>query len=469
MDKKKNKIKSLFLAAALLPILFFSGCGTQNSGYMVNLEIWGLFDDSSVYEDIITEYKKINPYVGEIKYRKFTPETYKRELIDAMASGQGPDIFLIQNNWTPSFATKIEPAPEMILRDSDIRNNFVDVVSNDFVNQGHVYGVPLSVDSLSLYYNRDMFNAAGITSPPKTWEEFNEDVRKLTKLDARGEILQSGAAIGTAYNINRSTDILNLLMLQNGVQMTDANGTKATMNVGVLAEDGSVVRAGENSLGYYAQFANANSPFYTWNNKQHYSVDAFSEGSVAMMLNYSWQRETIKSKNGKLNFSIAPIPQANSVKPVNYANYWGYAVAKNKNSTVVIEGQTIQVPNEIRVHEAWQFLKFLTTKNNNVVKLTNAITGNSKDFPVNIDPAIVYLKKTEKPAARRDIIELQKNDSVIGPYAYGNLIAQSWYQLDSDGVEKILAEAIDSLNRGNASLYDALTVATNRISDLMRK
>ncbi|HAV11627.1 MAG TPA: hypothetical protein DCX32_03745 [Candidatus Moranbacteria bacterium] len=465
----KNKIKILLSVALLLPVFFFSGCTSKNTGYLVNLEIWGLFDDSKAYEEIITEYKKINPYVGEIKYRKFTPETYKRDLIDAMASGQGPDIFLIQNTWTPSFGTKIEPAPENILRDSDIRSGFVDVVFNDFVNQEKVYGVPLSVDSLALYYNRDMFNAAGITSPPKTWEEFNEAVRKLTKLDSQGEIVQAGAALGTALNINRSTDILNLLMLQNGVQMTNSQNTKATINVGVVGSDGNVVKSGENSLGYYAQFANVRSPFYTWNNKQHNSIDAFSEGGVAMMLNYSWQREAIMNKNGKLNFGIAPVPQFNETKPINYANYWGYAVAKNKNSTVIVEGQTIQVPNQARVHEAWQFLKFLTMKNNGVFKLTNIKSGTSKDFPVAIDPAIVYLKETEKPAARRDIIELQKNDSIISPYAYGNLIAKSWFQADPDGVEKVLAEAIESLNRGNTSLYDALSTATNRIDDLMRR
>lgn len=465
----KNKIKIFFSFAFLFAILLFSGCGKQNTGYSVSLEVWGLFDDSSVYEEIINEYKKINPYVGEIKYRKFTQEGYRRELIEAMASGQGPDIFMIQNNWVPSFASRIEPAPDVVLSETDVRNNFVDTVFNDFVNQKKVYGLPLSVDSLALYYNRDMFNAVGITSPPKTWDEFNEAVKRLTKLDLKGEIVQAGAAIGTAYNINRSTDVLGLLMFQNGVQMISEQGNKASLNIGVINSDGNVVKAGENALGYYAQFSNVNSPFYTWNSKLHYSVDAFSENGVAMMLNYSWHRPTIISKNSKLNFGIAPVPQIDSLNPVNYANYWGYSVAKNKNSKMTVNGQVVDVPNEIRTHEAWQFLKFLTVKNNGTFKLINGRTGNSKDFMTNIDPAIVYLKATEKPAARRDIIELQKNDPVIGAYAYGNLIAKSWYQVDPDGIEKILAEMIDSLNRNNASLYDALTIATNRINEIMKQ
>lgn len=466
----KAKIKKLFLLFAIIaPLVLFSGCGSKDAGYKVNLEIWGLFDSSIVYDEIIVQYKKVNPYIGDIKFRKFTPETYKKDLLEALASGQGPDIFLIQNNWLPSFGTKLEPSPEIILSANDVEKSFVDVVSRDFIADGKVYAVPLSVDSLALYYNRDMFNAAAITSPPKNWDEFNEAVRKLTKFDSSGNIIQSGAAFGSAYNVNRSTDVLNLLMLQKGVEMIDGVNMKSKLNVGVAGSDGTVSRAGENALGYYTQFANPSSPSYTWNNKMHYSIDAFSAGNVAMMLNYSWQINSIKNKNGKLNFGIAPTPQLAENDPINYANYWGYGVAKNKNSTVTIEGQVIQVPNQIRVHEAWQFLKFLTTKNNNAVHLINAITGASKDFPINFDPAVVYLKATEKPAARRDIIELQKDDSVIGAFARGNLIAKSWFQSDPDSIEKILAEMIDTVNRGGISLYDALTLATNRINDVMKR
>ncbi|EKE16013.1 MAG: hypothetical protein ACD_11C00054G0003 [uncultured bacterium] len=466
----KAKIKKLLLIFAIIsPLVLFSGCGKQNTGYMVNLEIWGLFDSSIVYDEIINQYKKVNPYIGDIKFRKFTPETYKKDLLEALASGQGPDIFLVQNNWLPSFGTKLEPSPEMILNANDIEKNFADVVGRDFVADGKAYAVPLSVDSLALYYNKDMFNAAAITSPPKNWDEFNEAVRKLTKFDSNGNIIQSGAAFGSAYNINRSTDILNLLMLQKGVEMIDGVNMKSKLNVGVVGSDGTVSRAGENALGYYTQFANPSSPSYAWNNKMHYSIDAFAEGSVAMMLNYSWQINSIKNKNGKLNFGVAPIPQLTENDPANYANYWGYAVAKNKNSTVTIEGQVVQVPNQIRVHEAWQFLKFLTTKNNNSVHLINAISGVSKDFPISFDPAVVYLKATEKPAARRDIIELQKDDSVIGSFARGNLVAKSWFQADPDAIEKILAEMIDTVNRGGISLYDALTLATNRINDVMKR
>lgn len=466
----KKNIRIFLAILAIVPALFLSGCGKNSSpGYLVNLEIWGLFDDSMDYMEIINQYQELNPYVGEIKFRKFTPETYKRDLLDALASGQGPDIFFIQHNWLPSFITKLEPAPDVLLKKSDIDREFVDTVSYDLTNQGKVYGVPLSVDSLALYYNKDLFNAAGITFPPKTWNEFEEASRKLTGFNDSRSVVQSGAAIGTAYNINRSVDILGLLMLQAGTKMTNDANTKSEISVGVVAPDGSVVNAGERALEYYTNFAKYGSSTYTWDRSMRYSIDAFSEGKTAMMINYSWQMPVLKSKNSKLNFGTAQIPQTLNGNVVNYPNYWAYGVAKNKQSTVVMNGQTVQVPNNVRVHEAWQFLKFMTMKNNGSVRLFNAISGNSKDFPINFDPAVVYLKKTEKPAARRDIVEMQKEDSLMGPFAKGNLIAKSWFQKDPESIEKIFAEMIDSVNSGGVTPYDALNRGANKITDIMER
>lgn len=474
--RSKNKIRIMLALLMVVAVPFFSGCGSQSSGYLVNLEVWGVFDESLVYSEIINQYKKINPYVGEIKYRKFTQETYRQELLDALAAGQGPDIFLINNSWLPSFENKLEPAPTPLVSDQDMKNNFPDVVSADFMSGGKAYAVPLSVDSMQLYYNKDMFNAAGITSPPTTWQEFSEDVKKLTVIDSVGSIVQSGAAIGTAQNVNRAPDLLSLLMFQNGVEMPMQKGVKAKFDEGVIGSNGNVIQAGEQALGFYTQFAklslasNTPNPFYTWNSRNHYSVDAFAEGSVAMMFNYSWQNSSIKSKNPKLNFAVAPVPQIYPDKPATVANYWGYAVSRNKIAPAAGVGsaQTVApVSNEVRTHEAWQFLRFLTLKNSGTVTLYNALTKNSKDFPIAFDPALEYLKKTQQPAARRDLIESQKADSNLGPFAKGNLIAKHWYQVDPDETDKVFNEIIESVNRGDASLHEALVLAKTRVNYLV--
>lgn len=466
----KNRSRTLFLTVAIAIVPFFSGCGeVAPPSYKVNLEIWGTFDDASIFGEISNQYRKINPYIGDIKYRKFSQASYKQELIEALAAGQGPDIFLLNNGWLPSFKNKIEPAANSIVSEQSMKNDFPDVVVDDFVIDGKVYGAPLSVDSMALYYNKDMFNVAGITAPPKTWQEFAEDVKKLTIMNARGEIVQSGAAMGTGANINKASDLLSLLMFQNKVNLPTKAGEEAKIDEGVISGDGSVIGAGAQALGFYTSFANMGGSSYTWNSKKGNSIEEFSAGNVAMIFNYSWQNAEIKNRNPKLNFATASVPQIDGSKPANYANYVGYVVSANKNAAVA-SGKTKVAPisNATRVHEAWQFLGFLTLKKEGKITLYNAITKNPKDIPLKYDPALEYIKKSNQPAARRDIIELQKNDPETAHFALGNLIAKHWYQADSDIVDKIFVDMIESVNKGDLNLRDALKLGRNRIGSISK-
>ena len=168
MERKFKIALSCFIILAAVTL---SGCGCRQSNpnqYRLKLEVWGPVDDSDAFMSVFQNYRKLNPNVADIVYKKINYDTYKKELLDALASGQGPDIFLIQNNWLPSFKDKIVPAPAEFISEQKFRNDFADVVANDFLDTGVAYAVPLSVDSLALYYNKDFFNEAGITSPPQT-------------------------------------------------------------------------------------------------------------------------------------------------------------------------------------------------------------------------------------------------------------------------------------------------------------
>ena len=454
------KLKTIVIAVLISTSLLFSGCGTKVTGpsYKIKLEVWGLFDSSDIYNSIIVNYKQLNPQITEINYRKLTPETYKRDIVDAMASGQGPDIFLINNTGVPSFRDKIAPAPKgntNIITEQWLKNDFVDVVVNDFFKDGNIYALPISVDSLALYYNKDLFNEAGITFPPKNWDEFTTDAKLLTKTDANNRIIQSGAAMGTAYNINRSTDIVSLLMIQRGAEMNSSDN-KANFDKSVQ-QGGQYSYPGESALTFYTQFASTRGMAYSWNSLLHNSIDAFGEGTLAMMLNYSWQIETIRAKSPKLNFAMAPIPQLSNTLPVNYANYWGYAVTKNKTVD-----PSSKATNDQRISEAWRFITYLTTNPAGNINKFNSGAGRAID--ASFDPAKVYLAETKKPAGRRDIIDSQKGDADLGAFASGNIIAKNWWQSDPDAVESVFAEMIDNVNKGKFFPAEAINAAAAKIN-----
>ncbi len=455
--KLKFKIKAILLLFAIFPLFFLSGCGckqTPEKKYSLDLEIWGLFDDSDVFSDTFENYKKINPNIKTITYKKLSPDTYEKDLLEALASDQGPDIFLIRNVWADQFSDKLSSAPATVLNEKSVRDEFVDVVAEDFVKNGEVLALPLSVDSLNLFYNKDIFNKVGISAPPKTWKELEDCVKKINQVSDSGEIIQSGVALGTAYNINRSVDILSLLLFQNGNEIYSKD--RGTFYL-------SDPTAGK-ALEFYTQFSNSGSDLYSWNPRMHYSVDAFSEGNLAMMLNYSWQIPIIKNKSPKLNFAVSEVPQNDATKKIGYANYWGYGVSKKQpiKKDTSISG----VNNEIRIEEAWKLIKYMAMT---PVASSSNTTGDTNARSVaDFYPASDYAEKTGKPSGKRDILEIQKNDTMIAPFVLGNLYAKSFLQTNSGKIESVLAETIEKVVLGKDSPIGAMISANSSLGILLK-
>jgi len=405
------------------------GGGTVQSA---TLEFWGVFDDRNAFEKVISDFQNQNPGI-KVLYQQFSYEEYEKKLIDSLAAGTGPDVVMVHNTWLPKHGDKLKALPDKIpgqklplMTIQDYRTNYVDVAFNDFVFNNQIYGLPLYVDTLALFYNKDILNSAGISRPPQDWEEFNSDVEAISNLDGSGQIIQSAAAIGTARNVNRSTDLLSALMIQSGVRMTDTDNTGASFGGRV-----NNTPVGELALKYYTDFANPSVRTYTWNDVQHYSIDAFIEGKTAMMFNYSHEVEVLKNKSSRLNFGVAPMPQVSSTDVRNYANYWGVGVPTNS-----------KFPNE-----SWKFVAYLTSK----------------------EGAQSYLSASLRPSARRDLIDLQRSDLDLGVFAVQALSARSWYQIDNTAIETIFADMIDDVNFGRSSVKDSLENAESRVNVLMQR
>ena len=461
-------MKNIVAIFLLFSLTVFSGCGLKgsSSNYEAILDIWGVFDNSNAYSEIFTAYSSMNDHVAPLNYQKHTLESYKDDLLSALAAGNGPDIFMIHNSWLPDFQDKVVPVPNNMITEAEFYNNFVDVAATDMIIDGQIYGVPLSVDSLGLYYNKDIFNAAGITRAPRTWEEFDDVVEKLTRIDEFGNIDQSAVSMGTAFNVNRSSDLLTLLMIQNGAEISNKDSGDITFGEPVQGND--ILPSGA-ALEYYTDFASATSPLYTWNKDQGYSIDEFFQGQTAMTINYSYHYDTIKAKNAKLNFATADLPQMTidtTGNQANYANYWFFVVAKNKQPTQSNESNAVEVTNDMRVHESWQLLKAMSFPSESGVTLVNYINGEAFVGMPGFDLTENYLEKTGKPAARRDLIDTQIDDVQLGAFARGNLIARSWWRHDADAVDALFADMIDSVNTGELSVFEAINQAATRVKNL---
>ncbi|MBU1132635.1 extracellular solute-binding protein [Patescibacteria group bacterium] len=475
MRIKSRRFQLFFISLMLFVLVFTTGCVSSTtttavqSYKPVTLVYWRTWDDEDVFSDVIKAYKAQHPNVT-IEYRKFRYEEYEKALLEAFAQDRGPDLFSIHNTWMRRYEPMmlelpaktvtpvkritgtikkvevIEQVTKNSLTPTDMRRKFLEVVAQDMIfnknvgtaqkpqYQEKVWGLPLSVDTLVMYYNKDILNNAGIVEPATTWTEFRDQVKSMTKVDpATGTIQISGAAIGTADNVARSSDILSLLMMQNLAPMLDDNGN-ASFDKRPRELAGTEIAPAQGALEFYTQFASPLYEGYSWNNEMPNSLDAFTKGQVGYFFGYSYNRDTIIASAPKLRFNIAPVPQVGEQQKVNFANYWAEVVSKKtKNKDF-----------------AWDFLQFITDEAN-VSK---------------------YLDKAKKPTALRSakIINEQLADENLAVFADQLLTARSWYRgFDSNGAEKVFGEMINAVLKGELTPAKSIQQAVDKINIAIRR
>ncbi len=440
------------VVAIIAVVLFMIGGNKTQAPPAVSLEWWGVFDDESSYAGVISAYKQLHPYVT-ITYKKFRMEEYENSLIQAWARGAGPDIFALPNSWIGKFqanefltpmpaSTRMawyqisrplgikqeltisyKAAPSITL--NEVRNRFVSVVPQDVILQSKIWGLPQSMDTLTLFYNKDLLNYALITQPPSTWNEFIDIVPKLTILDSTGKIVQSGAALGTGNNIPRVFDIVSALMMQNGATMVDAKGKMAFAN---SAADNATSQPGLEALRFYTDFALPTKQVHSWDSQMPDALEAFIAGKTAFFFGYEYQRDIIKNQASKLNWSVGPMPQVDPARPVYYANYWVQSVAKRST----------------HANEAWDFIQYLSRP----------------------DVVVKYLVTSGKTAALTSLVnvDIQDADPLISTFAQEAVNAKSWYHgRDPGAAETAFANMVRAVTTGTQTLPDAITFASKEI------
>ncbi len=287
---------------------------TEVVGEEKEITYWGLWESTEVLEEIITQFEQDNVGV-KIKYIKQSPKNYRERLQSSLGSEQGPDLFRFHASWTPMLASYLSPIPSSVVSAKEFKDNYYPVVSEQLVSKGQFVGVPLMYDGLALFYNEDIFKTANVT-PPSTWAELRLLAQKLTVKSATG-IERAGLAIGNASNVEHFSDILAVLMLQNGADFTKPNSQET-----------------KDALLFYTNFVTKDG---VWNEKLPTSTVAFARGDVAMMFAPSWRAHDVKAQNPNLKFKTMTLPQL-SDKRVAWASFWAEGInAKSKNQEIVIK------------------------------------------------------------------------------------------------------------------------------------
>lgn len=291
----------------VLPLLF------QNKNEKVTLIYWGHWETKATMQPILDEFHRQNPNIT-VDYIQQDKEKYLDRLKARFKEGNGPDIYRFHSSWLPQLGGLLLPLSQEVITPANFQKNYYPVVQSDLVQNGAIYGIPLEIDTLSMFVNTEIFQA-GSASVPTDWNEFTQVARNLTARPAGGEIKTAGAAMGTYDNVNHAPDIVSLLFLQNGANLKDLSATNKN-----AAE----------ALDFYTSFVKGSAS--TWDSAMDTSLVAFAKGNLAMYFGYSWDVFVIKAMNPTLEFTIHPMPHVRGGKNMTASSYWAEGVyAKTKH------------------------------------------------------------------------------------------------------------------------------------------
>ena len=388
----------------------------------VTLTYWGLWEDQSVLVPIISDFEKKHPNI-KINYSNQDIKQYRERLVTRSNNGNGPDIFRFHNTWVPQLDSLLLPLPNGTISKEDFDKNYYPVVKKDLIKNGAIYGIPMQIDTLSLYINREIFQAGGL-KVPTDWIEFGNTARSLTVKDENSNIKTAGAALGTYSNITNAPDIISMLFAQNGVNLEN------------MSEDTQAV---SDALNFYSSFALP--PANVWDNTLDHSIRAFASGNLAMYFGYSWDFFTIKSINPNLSFDIYPVPSLPG-RNITIASYWAEGVSAKSTHQ----------------KEALLFLKFLTLKETE----QRLFAEESK------------IRNFGEPYARMELAESLKN-SVAYPFVANARQAVSSFFVDgtydnglNSQMNTYLGIAVDSILEGT-SPQSAAEILSAGVTQVLRQ
>jgi ABC-type glycerol-3-phosphate transport system substrate-binding protein len=314
-------IFGLFILAAVLVFSLYKG----SSSSQATLNLWGTLPQGPMLS--LLENPPFADSSLVIRYTEKDPATIQKEFTEALARGQGPDLIILSEDEIYSAKDKLMTIPYASVSARAFSDTFVEG-SEIFLSQAGVSALPLATDPLVLYYNRDLLSNAGIAAPLSYWDEIYAQAAKLTKRDPAGNITQTTMALGEARNITNFKDILSLLFLQAGGQITadpSGNGLRSML----LENPGLPVSPGESALDFYTQFANPSKPFYSWNKSLPESQTDFASGDAAYYLGFASEVPKIKRKSPTLNFAVTLVPQSRvGGKTLTVGRIYGVAVAR---------------------------------------------------------------------------------------------------------------------------------------------
>lgn len=268
-----------------------SGSGSSGGEAAGTIELWTRDSQQEFINKLADLYNK--SHKAQVKVTVVPAANYVQKLGTSAASGSGPDVASLDVVFAPYFAS-IGALKDIsdVAKSLPYKDNLSPAHLSQGTWEGKTYALPFSAEASGMYYNKDLFKAAGIAAAPKTYDELREAAKKITALGNGTYGFTFAGACG-GCNVFEFTPHI----WASGGDVLADNGTKATLNtpeVGAalqfyrgLVQDGSVPAAAKTDDGSQM-------------------LPLFTSGKVGMMPLGAFAIPSL-TKSG-VNYGVFPIP-----------------------------------------------------------------------------------------------------------------------------------------------------------------
>ncbi len=424
MSKFQIILTAVFVICIILGVTLFATYKSNTaSNALPAVTIWGTFPQSS-FNEFVQRLNQTRSVPLSIKYTEISESNFRKQFIEELARGKGPDAILISQQDVMGYFDKIVEIPKTLFPQRDYQNTFISQADLYLTSTG-ILALPLIVDPMVMYWNKTIFTNAGIAKYPQYWDEFVEIGKRINLKDDNSNIRRSAIALGEFKNINNAKEILSTLLLQAGSPITFVSDGTLQSAIGDGSFSGS--RLSSPAVTFFTQFSDPRNPQYSWNRSLPSSKNSFLSGNLATYFGFTSELNDLRAKNPNIDYDVAPMPQARSGKVrTTYGDMYGLSIVRS------------------------------TTDQNNTYSVLSILTAP--------DATKVLSDITYLPSVRRDDIVAGSADPYMTIFLDGSLISRGWLDVNQTKSNTIFTSMIESVTSGRADVYGAIRQAHDELN-----
>ncbi len=358
--RKGRILSTLALVLSLLMMIsIFAACGNQASDSSnnqssnqaqattgdqtvksVEIQWWTPNWDEKESNEMAAEFMEANPGI-KVNLVITDWDTYKSKITAAISTDKAPELSTVLTTDVAPFAKLglVAPLNDLAAKEGINLDDFIKPALDIATVDGKIYGLPFRHDGSGMYYNVDLLKAAGYEEFPKTWNEFVEMNKKLTK----------DGVYGFAWPLGNQANAATRLIQQlysNGGDILNADETKC-----LLDSDAAKKALGNIVNSIKEGYASPNS--LEWDNTK--MREAFGAGQLAVNFSGPFDVDTLKKDYPNLNFKTAVIPGVDGMGTTT-SNGWTIMMAEkssNKDAAAKFLAYITKPENQIRLTDSF--------------------------------------------------------------------------------------------------------------------